>query len=186
MATMNFKTPSELVPGQGELRATFNTSMGSFSAELFEGVAPNTVANFVGLSTGDQQWVDPQTGEPGAGALYTNVLFHRVIAGFMLQGGDPTGTGTGGPGYTFDNECSSDASHDGPGVLSMANRGPGTNGCQFFVTLGPTPHLNGRHTVFGKVVEGIEVVQAIGGVKTGAGDKPAEDVVLQSISISRV
>jgi peptidyl-prolyl cis-trans isomerase A (cyclophilin A) len=184
-----FPKPSELVPGDGALHATIETSMGSFRVELLEDICPNTVSNFVGLATGQGEWIDPQTGQPGQGSLYDGVVFHRVIAGFMLQGGDPTGTGRGGPGYKFDDECSPQARHESEGVLSMANSGSrggrGSNGCQFFVTLGPTPHLDGKHTVFGRVTEGIEVVRSIGAVPTGAGDRPLTPVTINTVSVAR-
>lgn len=184
-----FPAPSELIPGDGELRATFQTSMGSFTARLFEQVAPNTVSNFVGLATGKSEWIDPRTGQPGSGPLYSDVVFHRIIQGFMLQGGDPTGTGRGGPGYQFDDECSPDARHERAGILSMANAGRrggrGTNGSQFFVTLGPTPHLDGKHTVFGEVVDGMDVVESIGAAKTDASDRPLTPITIKAIEISR-
>lgn len=159
--------------------------MGDIAVRLREDVAPNTVASFVGLATGSQEWTDPKTGAPGEGPLYRDVIFHRVIENFMIQGGDPTGTGRGGPGYRFGDECHKDATHSGEGILSMANAGPGTNGSQFFITLRATPHLDGRHTVFGEVTNGIDVVRAIGKVPTGAGDRPVTPVVIQSISVSR-
>lgn len=173
------------------LEATFKTSMGDFRVALFEELAPNTVASFVGLATGKGEWTDPETGQPGKGRFYDGVIFHRIIKGFMIQGGDRTGTGRGGPGYTFDDETSSQAGHIGPGILSMANRGKegnrGTNGSQFFVTLAATPHLDGKHTVFGEVnQEDIEVVEAIGAVATGKGDRPLEDVVIHTIEIARM
>jgi peptidyl-prolyl cis-trans isomerase A (cyclophilin A) len=184
-----FPKPSELIPGTGELRATVDTSMGSFTVKLLEDVAPNTVSNFVGLATGQGEWTDPRTGQAGHGALYDGVVFHRVIEGFMLQGGDPTGTGRGGPGYQFDDECSPKARHDRAGVLSMANAGSrggrGTNGSQFFVTLGPTPHLDGKHTVFGVVTVGMDVVQKIGSTKTDASDRPLTPVTINGISVAR-
>ena len=159
--------------------------MGTFVVRLLESVAPNTVANFVGLATGQQAWTDPATGQAGSGPMYRDVVFHRVISDFMLQGGDPTGTGRGGPGYTFDDECSDTARHDKPGILSMANRGPGTNGSQFFVTLRATPHLDGRHTVFGEVVEGMEVVHAIGVTPTDRSDRPLTPVTIKQITVAR-
>lgn len=182
----NFRSPSELVPGDGELRATFHTNRGAFTVSLLEKIAPLTVSNFVGLATGAMEWTDPRTGKAGQGALYDGVVFHRVIDRFMIQGGDPTGTGRGGPGYRFEDECSKEARHDGPGVLSMANAGPGTNGSQFFVTLAPTPHLDGRHTVFGRVVEGMDVVSAIGRCATDAQDRPLEEVRIERITVARV
>jgi peptidyl-prolyl cis-trans isomerase A (cyclophilin A) len=164
-------------------RATLHTTKGDIAVELYPEKVPNTVANFVGLATGETEWTDPETGETRTDPLYADVLFHRVIDGFMIQGGDPTGTGRGGPGYTFDDEFHPDLSHDGPGVLSMANRGPDTNGSQFFVTLDAQPHLDGRHAVFGRVVEGMEVVRAIGSVPTDGNDRPREDVVLESVDV---
>lgn len=180
-----FPSPSELVPGEGELRATFNTSMGKFTAKLFEDVAPNTIANFVGLATGQQAWTDPNTGSEGEGPLYNGVIFHRIIENFMLQGGDPTGTGRGGPGYKFGDECNAAATHKGAGILSMANSGPNSNGSQFFVTLRATPHLDGKHTVFGEVIEGQDIVAAIGAVDTDPRDRPLTPVTIESISVSR-
>ena len=185
MAGPNFPSPQQLVPGDGELRATLHTSMGDITIALLEQVAPDTVANFVGLATGSQESTDPHTGGPGQGPLYGDVIFHRVIANFMIQGGDPTGTGRGGPGYRFGDECSPSAQHDGPGALSMANAGPGTNGCQFFITLRATPHLDGKHTVFGRVVAGMDVVDAIGKVATARGDRPITPVTIASIDIAR-
>jgi peptidyl-prolyl cis-trans isomerase A (cyclophilin A) len=185
----NFPSVKEYVPGEGELRAIFRTNMGEFTARLLEDVAPNTVSSFVGLATGRGEWVDPTTGSPGSGGYYDGVIFHRVIAGFMLQGGDRTGTGRAGPGYTFDDECSASARHTGKGVLSMANAGirggRGTNGSQFFVTLGPTPHLDGKHTVFGQVIAGMEVVEKIGSTRTGGQDRPIQDVRIETIQIVR-
>ncbi len=184
-----FPAPSELVPGEGELRATFKTSMGSFTARLLEDVAPNTVSNFVGLASGKGEWIDPRTGQAGAGALYDGVVFHRIIEGFMLQGGDPTGTGRGGPGYQFDDECSPQARHEKAGMLPMANAGrrggKGTNGSPVFVTLAPTPHLDGKHTVFGEVVDGMDVVNAIGSAKTDASDRPLTPITIETIDIAR-
>lgn len=185
MSGKTFPAPSELVPGDGELRAKVRTNVGDFTIKLFEDIAPNTVANFVGLSTGQGEWTNPETGQPGEGALYDGVVFHRVIPGFMIQGGDPTGTGRGGPGYTFDDECDPRARHAKAGMLSMANRGPGTNGCQFFVTLRDTPHLDGRHTVFGEVVEGMDVVEKIGNTDTDPRDRPLQDIAVAGIDISR-
>ena len=184
-----FPPVSELIPGDGELRAIFKTSMGEFTVRLFEAIAPQTVANFVGLATGKIDWTDPGTGAAGSGSYYDGVIFHRIIEGFMLQGGDRTGTGRGGPGYQFDDECSPEARHTKAGILSMANAGRrgghGTNGSQFFVTLAPTPHLDGNHTVFGEVVEGMDVVMEIGGVKTGPMDRPVTPVVMETIQITR-
>ena len=164
--------------------ATLVTSLGEIRVRLLPDTAPETVDNFVGLATGAKEWTDPQTGAKRNDSLYAGTIFHRVIDGFMIQGGDPTGTGRGGPGYKFGDEVDAGPSFDKHGYLAMANAGPGTNGSQFFITLGPTPHLNKRHTIFGEVVSGQDVVEAIGKVATGAGDKPREDVVLQEVHIS--
>lgn len=182
---VNFPSTKEMVAGDGDLQAVVDTSMGSFRLRLFEDLAPKTVANFVGLATGQIEWTDPRTGKPGEGPLYRDVVFHRVISDFMIQGGDPTGTGRGGPGYRFEDECHPQAAHDGPGKLSMANAGPNTNGSQFFVTLRATPHLDGRHTVFGEVVEGMDIIQQIGQVATDRNDRPAEPVTIKGIAVSR-
>jgi peptidyl-prolyl cis-trans isomerase A (cyclophilin A) len=165
--------------------ATFVTSAGSFKVTLMPEHAPKTVENFVGLATGVKPWTDPRDGSAQTGALYPGTIFHRVIESFMIQGGDPTGTGSGGPGYTFADECPADGpTFNQVGRLAMANAGPGTNGCQFFVTIAETPWLNGRHTIFGQVVEGYEVVEAMGKVATGPQDRPVEDIVIQRIDIS--
>jgi peptidyl-prolyl cis-trans isomerase A (cyclophilin A) len=186
----SFPPVHDLVPGEGQLRAVFHTSLGDFTVALFEDIAPNTVSNFVGLATGRGDWLDPTTGEPGQGGYYDGVIFHRVIPGFVIQGGDRTGTGRGGPGYTFDDECSPSAMHTGKGVLSMANdgirSGRGTNGSQFFVTLGETPHLDGKYTVFGEIIDGMDTLERIGSTKTGFGDRPIKDVKISTIEIIRV
>ncbi len=174
----------DMCPGEGALRARFKTSMGEMVAELYEDKAPRTVANFVALATGGVEWTDP-SGEKATGPLYSGTIFHRVIRDFMLQGGDPTGTGRGGPGWRFQDEFHPDLSHVGRGILSMANAGPGTNGSQFFVCQVATPWLDGKHTVFGRIVEGAELIDAIAGVPTGAMDRPVEDVVLEQIEIYR-
>jgi peptidyl-prolyl cis-trans isomerase A (cyclophilin A) len=166
--------------------AQFDTSEGTFMIRLFEKEAPNTVANFVGLAEGTKEWKDPQTGQSKTGPFYDGVVFHRVIDGFMIQGGDPLGTGTGGPGYKFADEFHPRLRHDKPGILSMANAGPNTNGSQFFITLGPTPHLDNRHSVFGHVVEGMDVVKKIGSVPTGRQDRPVKPVVINKVAIKRV
>ncbi|AOY58609.1 MULTISPECIES: peptidylprolyl isomerase [Desulfococcus] len=160
------------------LTAVFETNMGDFEIELFAGECPETVWNFVNLAEGRQ---DTQRG----GNFYDGLSFHRVIEGFMIQGGCPFGMGNGGPGYQFKDEFRPGLKHDGPGVLSMANAGPGTNGSQFFITLDATPHLDGRHTVFGKVTSGLDVVQNIGRVKTNHMDKPLEAVVMKKVTIRR-
>ncbi|MBA2301973.1 MAG: peptidylprolyl isomerase [Acidobacteria bacterium] len=166
--------------------ALFETSEGPFTIRLFEKEAPKTVANFVGLAEGTKEWKDPSTGQKGTGPYYNGVVFHRVITGFMIQGGDRLGTGTGGPGYNFGDEFHPSLRHSRAGILSMANAGPNTNGSQFFVTLGPTPHLDNRHSVFGEVVEGMDVVQRIGSVPTARGDRPVKPVVINQVTINRV
>ena len=164
--------------------ATLQTNHGDITVELFEERAPNTVGNFVGLATGSKEWTDPETGETIENEpLYHDVLFHRVIEDFMIQGGDPTGTGRGGPGYQFDDEFHDELTHDSAGILSMANSGPNTNGSQFFITLDATPHLDGKHAVFGEVTDGMDVVEEIGSVRTDRRDKPREDVVLESVDV---
>ena len=158
--------------------AVFETNLGTFEAELYAKECPETVWNFINLAEGRQE-TDKD------GNFYDGLIFHRVIKGFMIQGGCPSGTGTGGPGYRFNDEFDSSLRHSSEGILSMANAGPGTNGSQFFVTLGPTPHLDDNHSVFGKVTEGIEVVRKIGSTQTGPGDRPAEDVVMEKVTIKR-
>ncbi len=165
--------------------ATFTTSQGTFKVRLFDDAAPHTVANFVGLATGTQEWTDPKTGKPASRPFYDGLIFHRVIDGFMLQGGCPEGTGRGGPGYKFADEFGPGLQHDRPGLLSMANAGPNTNGSQFFVTLVPTPWLDNKHAIFGEVVEGMDVVQAIGKVRTGAQDRPLQDVTIERVTIEK-
>ena len=165
--------------------ATFVTNRGSFTVSLLPEHAPKTVANFIDLATGGRAWTDPRDGATKSGALYPGTVFHRVIDGFMIQGGDPTGTGMGGPGYQFEDECPPDGpAFDRPGVLAMANAGPNTNGSQFFVTVAETPWLTGRHTIFGEVTEGYDVVEAISKLPTGAQDRPREDVVLDRVEIT--
>jgi peptidyl-prolyl cis-trans isomerase A (cyclophilin A) len=147
--------------GNGDLYATFQTSRGNIVVKLFEKEAPKTVANFVGLATGKQEWVDPRNGQKSKAKLYDGTVFHRVIPQFMIQGGDPLGTGTGGPGFRFEDEFQSGRKFDRPGLLAMANAGPNTNGSQFFITEVATPHLNNRHTIFGEVVKGQDLVPQI-------------------------
>ena len=163
----------------------FETSMGNITAELFEKEAPNTVANFVDLAEGKKEWKDPNTGKMVKKPLYDGTIFHRVIPKFMIQGGDPKGNGTGGPGYRFADEFSPNLRHDKPGMLSMANSGPNTNGSQFFITEVPTPWLDNRHSIFGQVTEGMDVVNKIARVKQGRGNKPVTDVVLKKVTIKR-
>jgi peptidyl-prolyl cis-trans isomerase A (cyclophilin A) len=166
------------------LTATLHTNRGDIEVELYDGRAPRTVANFVGLATGDRPWVDPTSGETIEDEpLYDDVPVHRVIEDFMIQTGDPTGTGRAGPGYTFDDEIVDELRHDEAGVLSMANSGPDTNGSQIFITLDAQPHLDGRHAVFGRVTEGMDVVEEIGSVPTGQDDEPVGDVVLSSVTV---
>lgn len=160
------------------LTAVFNTTLGEFEIELNVKEAPSTVWNFVNLAEGRQPTVKE-------GPYYNGLIFHRVIRGFMIQGGCPEGSGRGGPGYKFEDEFNRDLRHVSEGILSMANAGPGTNGSQFFITLGPTPHLDGRHTVFGKVTKGMDVVKKIGDTPVGAGDRPRADVVINTVTIKR-
>jgi peptidyl-prolyl cis-trans isomerase A (cyclophilin A) len=164
--------------------ATFVTSAGSFSARLMPEHAPVTVANFVDLATGRREWTDPRDGRRTTDPLYRGTVFHRVIPDFMIQGGDPAGNGTGGPGYRFEDECPPGGPRfDRPGLLAMANAGPGTNGSQFFVTVAPTAWLTGKHTIFGEITDGMDVVKAISTVETAARDRPRADVVLERIDI---
>ena len=167
------------------LTATLQTSEGTIVLRLFPDHAPKTVSNFVELAEGTRQWTDPQTRSPSTGKLYDGTIFHRVIPDFMIQGGDPLGTGTGGPGYQFGDEIHPDLTFSRPYLLAMANAGPGTNGSQFFITTAPTPWLNRKHTIFGEVIEGADVVDRISRVKTHAGDRPVTDVVLESVVVTR-
>ncbi len=170
---------------KGPLYATIKTSMGDIVVHLFDDKAPKTVANFVDLATGKKEWTDPKTGQKTNRPLYNGTIFHRVIPDFMIQGGDPLGNGTGGPGYRFEDEFNADLRHSKPGILSMANAGPNTNGSQFFITVKATPWLDGRHSVFGEVVKGQEVVNAIVNAPRDPRDKPLKDVVIKEIVISR-
>ena len=165
--------------------ALFTTSEGNFTVRLFDQEAPKTVENFVGLAEGTKEWTDPRTNRKVKQPYYNGIVFHRVISGFMIQGGDPLGQGIGGPGYTFADEFHPKLRHNKAGLLSMANRGPNTNGGQFFITLGPTPHLDDRHSIFGEVVEGMDVVKKIGTTKTDARDRPLKEVVITSVKIER-
>jgi peptidyl-prolyl cis-trans isomerase A (cyclophilin A) len=166
-----------------ELYATLETSLGTIRIRLFAREAPKTVENFVGLARGTKEWTDPRTGEKVRRPLYDGTIFHRVVPEFMIQGGDPLGRGTGGPGYKFDDEFSG-RKFDKPGLVAMANTGPNSNGSQFFITEVPAPWLNNRHTIFGEVVEGMEVVRTIARVRRGAQDRPEQDVVLERVIIS--
>ena len=161
-----------------KVTVVFETNMGSFEAELYARECPETVWNFINLAEGRQE-------TQKQGNYYDGLIFHRVIDGFMIQGGCPLGTGTGGPGYRFADEFKPNLRHDSEGIFSMANAGPGTNGSQFFITLAPTPHLDNRHTVFGKVTSGMDTVRKIGSTKTGPGDRPVEDVVMEKVTIRR-
>jgi peptidyl-prolyl cis-trans isomerase A (cyclophilin A) len=168
------------------LYARFATSAGTFVVRLFEKDTPKTVANFVGLAEGTKAWKDPVTGESRSTPFYNGLIFHRVIADFMIQGGCPNGNGMGGPGYKFEDEFVPTLKHTKAGILSMANAGPNTNGSQFFITLVPTPWLDNRHSVFGEVVEGMDVITAIGTTKTGRQDRPATDITIDALTIERV
>ncbi len=166
--------------------ATLHTNHGDIVIDLFADQAPKTVANFTGLAGGTQEYQDPETGQTTTGRFYDGLTFHRVIDGFMIQGGCPLGTGTGGPGYTFADEFHPELTFSKPYLLAMANAGPGTNGSQFFITVGPTPHLNRRHTIFGEVADQAsrEVVDKIATVRTGRMDRPVEPVVIESVELS--
>lgn len=167
--------------------ATFNTSLGKIVCHLFEQEAPITVKNFTDLAEGKKAWKDSVSGKGGNGPLYNGTIFHRVIPSFMIQGGDPSGTGMGGPGYKFQDETKgSPHKFDAPGKLAMANAGPNTNGSQFFITVAPTTWLTGNHTIFGEVIEGQDVVDKITAAPRNRQDKPNQDIVLESITIERV
>ncbi|NRQ31582.1 peptidylprolyl isomerase [Nonomuraea sp. NN258] len=173
-----------------KLIANLQTNHGNIKVELFPNQAPKTVKNFVELAEGTREWTHPADGDKRTDRYYDNTIFHRVISGFMIQGGDPLGQGVGGPGYEFDDEIHPDLYFNRPYLLAMANAGvrfgKGTNGSQFFITVVPTPHLNGKHTIFGEVIEGQAVVDAIAKVPTDRRDRPSADVVLQSVTIERV
>ena len=166
------------------LYAHFTTSEGNFSARLFDAETPKTVANFTGLADGSKEWTDPRSGQKVTKPYFNGTIFHRVIDGFMIQGGDPLGQGTGGPGYTFADEFHPKLRHSKAGILSMANRGPNTNGGQFFITLAATPWLDDKHSVFGEVVEGMDVVKKIGRTPTSKpGDRPVKPITIESVTI---
>jgi peptidyl-prolyl cis-trans isomerase A (cyclophilin A) len=171
-----------------DLYATLSTSAGDIRLKLFPNHAPKTVANFVELAEGNREWTDPRTGQKTQDPLYDDTIFHRVISGFMIQGGDPLGTGTGGPGYRFNDEIHPELAFTKPYLLAMANAGPGTNGSQFFVTVAPTTWLTGKHTIFGEVAddESRQVVDKIAGTQTGAQDRPVNDIVIEKITFERV
>jgi len=168
-----------------KLTATLRTNQGTIVVRLLPDHAPKTVQNFVELAEGTREWTDPKTRKKTSAKLYDGTIFHRVIPRFMIQGGDPLGTGTGGPGYQFADEFHPELVFDRPYLLAMANAGPGTNGSQFFITTVPTHHLDRRHTIFGEVIEGNDVVDAISNVQTGRNDRPVKDVVIESVEISR-
>ena len=167
------------------LTATLTTTQGTVTVRLFPDYAPKTVRNFVELAEGGREWTNPVTRVKSKDKLYDGTIFHRVITNFMIQGGDPLGNGTGGPGYKFADEIHPDLRFDKPYLLAMANSGPGTNGSQFFITTAPTPWLSGKHTIFGEVIGGADVVDKISRVQTVPGDRPVTDVVLQSVTIQR-
>jgi peptidyl-prolyl cis-trans isomerase A (cyclophilin A) len=175
------------VPVAEAVYATLHTNAGPIRLELFPNHAPKTVRNFVELAEGTREYVDPRTGQRGSGPYYDGTISHRVISGFMIQMGDPTGTGRGGPGYQFADEFHPELSFGRPYLLAMANAGPGTNGSQFFITVSPQPHLNRRHTIFGQVADeqSAKVVDTIAGSPTGAGDRPINDVVIERVEIAR-
>jgi len=175
------KKEKKLKPG---LYAHFVTSEGNFTVKFFEAEAPKTVANFTGLAQGT---IEPATGKPGKSKpFYNGLTFHRIIKDFMLQGGDPLGTGTGGPGYRFADEINPKLKFTKAGLLAMANAGPNTNGSQFFITLAPTDWLNGKHTIFGEVVEGMDIIRKIGVAKTLPGDRPATPIIMKTVTIEKV
>jgi len=183
LAAPTFKT-TDAVPGEGALWVRFDTNYGAMAAELFEREAPLAVANFVGLAQGCWPFADPETGAPTRRRAFDGSVFHRVIPGFMIQGGDPAGTGRGGPGYFFDNERNT-RSYDSPGYLGMANRGPNTNGSQFFITLSPQAHLNQGYTIFGKLAWGLNVVDTIARVPRDGGNRPLRAARIEQVEIKR-
>jgi peptidyl-prolyl cis-trans isomerase A (cyclophilin A) len=168
-----------------ETFATLHTTKGDIEIRLFADHAPKTVANFVELAEGTKEWKDPRSGSKTTTKLYDGTVFHRVIDGFMIQGGDPLGSGRGGPGYQFADEFHPELAFNRPYLLAMANAGPNTNGSQFFITVGPTPHLNRKHTIFGEVTKGSDVVDAIATAPTASGDRPRTDIVINSVTIER-
>jgi peptidyl-prolyl cis-trans isomerase A (cyclophilin A) len=168
------------------LYAHFTTSDGNFTVRLFDAETPNTVANFTGLADGSKEWTDPRSGRKVKQPYFQGTVFHRVIEGFMIQGGDPLGQGTGGPGYKFADEFHPKLRHSKAGILSMANSGPNTNGGQFFITLAATPWLDDKHSVFGEIVEGMDIVKKIGSTPTGKpGDRPLKPITIQSVTIEK-
>jgi len=166
------------------LTATLRTNQGTIVVRLFPDQAPKTVRNFVELAEGKKEWTDPKSRKKTSARLYDGTVFHRVIPNFMIQGGDPLGNGRGGPGYEFADEFHPDLAFDRPYLLAMANAGPGTNGSQFFITTAPTHHLNRKHTIFGEVISGAEIVDAISNTQTDRSDRPLSDVIIESVEIS--
>ena len=186
-ATETKSEPKGPYMSDSNLYAIIETTMGDIRVQLYESESPKTVENFTGLATGEKEWTDPATGETQKGKPYFDgIIFHRVIPGFMVQTGDPTGTGMGGPGYNIPDEYDSRLSFNREGVLGMANSGPNSGGSQFFITHGPTTHLTGKHAIFGQVVEGQDIVEAIGAVETGAQDRPLKEISIKTIRIERV
>src|SRR3954453_5234833 len=184
--TKGLQLPDVPLPTEPGLYAVIYTSMGNIVCRLYEKEAPKTVANFRGLATGTKAWTDPGTGRVRHTPLYSGTTFHRVIPDFMIQGGDPTGTGNGAPGYKVDDEIDPNLKFDRPGILAMANSGPNTNGCQFFITVAPAEHLNGNYSVFGEVVSGQEVADAISKVSRDSAEKPTEPVKITAVAIRTV
>jgi len=176
---------TEGLTGEGKLMVRFETTMGNIEAELFDKQVPHVVANFVGLARGKQPFRDIKTGETVVRPFYDGLTFHRVIPGFMVQAGCPEGTGRGGPGYKIEDEFYPTLKHDAPGILSMANSGPNTNGSQFFITEVPTPHLDGRHSVFGRVTKGLDVVRQLARMPRGDNDVPKDKMVMKKVTIFR-
>ena len=174
----------EPLKGVTEARAIMETNHGTVWINLFIKQAPKTVANFIGLAEGTREWTDP-TGQKHKAPFYDGLTFHRVIPGFMIQGGCPLGSGMGGPGYKFADEFHPQLKHSKAGILSMANAGRNTNGSQFFITLGPTKHLDGMHTVFGEVAQGLDVIQAIGNLKKDSNDQPLDSAIIQRLTIEK-
>jgi peptidyl-prolyl cis-trans isomerase A (cyclophilin A) len=185
LLSVAFGISGETQEKKGPVFATLKTSQGDIVVQLFEDKAPKTVANFVALATGAKEWTDPKTREKVKRPLYNGTVFHRVIPGFMIQGGDPLGNGTGGPGYRFEDEFHPELKHSKPGILSMANAGPNSNGSQFFITNKATPWLDGKHSVFGEVVKGQNIVDDIATVSRDPRDRPIKDVIIQEVIISR-
>lgn len=176
---------ASMIPGQGELRAIFKTSVGDITVKLYESECPRTVANFVALAMGKVEWTDPKSGQKTSRPLYSGTVFHRVIPQFMIQGGCPQGVGTGGPGYAIADEFGPGLKHNRGGLFSMANAGPNTGGSQFFLTETATPHLDGRHAIFGEVTEGLDIIKAIAREPRDGRDRPRTDVVMEKVTIYR-